>query len=170
MSANFGELVLLLGDYHIPSRSTNIPEQFQKMLVPNKMQHIICTGNIGTKEEYDKLRNLVGGSSTCVHCVAGEYDTITSSTTGDNNTSAIKSSSLPSFPETKVIRLGQFRIGIIGGHQVVPWGDLTALAMVRRKLNVDILVCGNRRKEGVVEHEGKCISSYNVVILLLHFS
>ena len=37
--------------------------------------------------------------------------------------------------------------------------------MVRRKLNVDILVCGNRRKEGVVEHEGECISSYNVVIL-----
>jgi len=136
----------------MPSRSTNIPEQFQKMLVPNKMQHIICTGNIGTKEEYDKLRNLVGGSSTCVHCVAGEYDT--TSNTGDKS-GLRTSSSLPSFPETKVIRLGQFRIGIIGGHQVVPWGDLNALGMVRRKLNVDILVCGNRRKEGVVEHEGK---------------
>lgn len=147
MSANFGELVLLIGDHHIPSRAFTIPEQFQRMLVPNKMQHIICTGNIGSHEEYERLRELVGGSSANVHCVAGEYDSVTSSSVSGGNTNM-------TFPETKVIQLGQFRVGIIGGHQVVPYGDLTALAMVRRKLNVDVLVCGTKRKEGVIEHEG----------------
>jgi len=28
--ANFGELVLVLGEHHIPSRTSNIPEKFQK--------------------------------------------------------------------------------------------------------------------------------------------
>jgi len=157
MSANFGELVLLLGDHHIPSRALTIPEQFQRMLVPGKMQHIICTGNIGAPEEYERLRELVGGSSANVHCVAGEYDFATSSSAvgGDNNMT---------FPETKVIQLGQFRVGIIGGHQVVPYGDLSALAMVRRKLNVDVLVCGTKRKEGVIEHEGE--RSFAVLALI----
>lgn len=47
MAANFGELVLVVGDHHLPSRAVSIPEPFQKMLVPNKMQHVVCTGNIG---------------------------------------------------------------------------------------------------------------------------
>lgn len=29
------------------------------MLVPNKMQHVICTGNLVTKEQYDELRRSV---------------------------------------------------------------------------------------------------------------
>jgi len=156
MAANFGELVLLLGDHHIPSRAVSIPEPFQRMLVPNKMQHVICTGNIGNVEEYERLKNLVGGTSG-VHCVAGEYDFVAPTTAGAEGSNSSSSAAPPlSFPETKVIQLGQFRVGIIGGHQVVPWGDLSALAMVRRRLNADVLVCGSKRKEGVVEYEGRC--------------
>jgi len=131
------------------------------------MQHVICTGNIGNVEEYNRLRELVGGSSACVHCVKGEYDDSMIGSVvggavgiggiggnGSNNATTTATAMMPSFPETKVIQLGEFRIGIIGGHQVVPWGDLSALAMVRRRLNVDVLVCGSRRQEGVVEHEG----------------
>jgi vacuolar protein sorting-associated protein 29 len=36
--SDFGELVLVLGDFHIPHRAAGIPEKFQRMLVPNKMQ------------------------------------------------------------------------------------------------------------------------------------
>lgn len=144
MASNFGELVLLIGDHHIPSRTTSIPEQFQRMLVPHKMQHVICTGNIESPEEYERLRELVGGTSN-VHCVAGEYDF------AFQQQRQQLSSQLD---EKKILQLGHFRIGIIGGHQVVPWGDLSALAMIRRKMNVDVLICGWRRKEGVVEYEG----------------
>ena len=38
--SDFGELVLVVGDFHIPHRAANIPEKFQRMLVPNKMQRI----------------------------------------------------------------------------------------------------------------------------------
>jgi vacuolar protein sorting-associated protein 29 len=59
MSSDFGELVLVLGDFHIPHRAASVPEKFQRMLVPNKMQHILCTGNLVTKEQYDELRGFV---------------------------------------------------------------------------------------------------------------
>lgn len=35
-----------------------------------------------------------------------------------------------SYPEQKVISVGQFRIGLTHGHQVVPWGDIESLALV----------------------------------------
>ena len=36
--SDFGELALVVGDFHIPHRAAGIPEKFQRMLVPNKMQ------------------------------------------------------------------------------------------------------------------------------------
>lgn len=36
--SDFGELALIVGDFHIPHRAIKIPEKFQRMLVPNKMQ------------------------------------------------------------------------------------------------------------------------------------
>ena len=56
MSVDFGELVLVVGDFHIPHRCSSIPEKFQRMLVPNKMQHVLCTGELVAKEQYDELR------------------------------------------------------------------------------------------------------------------
>ena len=35
-----------------------------------------------------------------------------------------------SYPDQKVVTVGQFRIGLTHGHQVVPWGDLESLALV----------------------------------------
>ncbi|KAL3815313.1 hypothetical protein ACHAXA_006815 [Cyclostephanos tholiformis] len=162
-STSFGELVLVVGDHHIPMRAQSIPSQFRKMLVPGKVQRVLCTGNIGCYEEYDRLRTLVGGNSSNVHCVVGRYDFAypTSSAFSSSSPpppplppSSAKMMHMPSFPETKVVQLGNFRVGIIGGHQVVPWGDMFALSMVRRRLGVDVLISGNRRKEGIVEYEG----------------
>ena len=57
--AGYGELVLILGDLHMPHRACDIPEKFQKMLVPNKMAHVICTGNLGSSQAvYDELVSL----------------------------------------------------------------------------------------------------------------
>lgn len=135
--ANFGELVLVLGDHHIPNRANFIPEKFRRMLVPNKMQHIICTGNVGSKDQYNELRNLAPN----LHVVAGDSE-------------CVDDSSQMSFADTRVVQVGEFRIGLIHGHQVLPCGDHLALASIRRKLNVDILVSGHTHKNEVVEHEG----------------
>mmetsp|Transcript_9346 Transcript_9346/g.13689 ORF Transcript_9346/g.13689 Transcript_9346/m.13689 type:complete len:246 (+) Transcript_9346:195-932(+) len=182
--ANFGELVLVLGDLHIPQRAGSIPEKFKRMLVPNKMQHVICTGNLGCKEQYEELRELAPN----VHVVTGdfEYESPASSEnkktdpssamnagilgtsaisimTGDTEPTAEHEEedgtlhalpTMPSFPDTKVVQVGHFRIGVVHGHQIVPWGDHMSLAMVRRKLDVDILISGHTHKNEVVEHDG----------------
>lgn len=132
--------MLVVGDHHIGNRAHVIPEEFQRMLVPNKMQHVICTGNLGSKEQFNELRQLAPN----VHVVAGDNEYVDSS-----------SSSQMSFPSTRVVHIGEFRIGLIHGHQVLPWGDHLALASVRRKLGVDILVSGHTHKNEVVEHEGR---------------
>ncbi|GAB2222151.1 hypothetical protein Drorol1_Dr00013353 [Drosera rotundifolia] len=42
-------LVLVIGDLHIPHRAPDLPEKFKSMLVPGKIQHIFCTGNLCIK-------------------------------------------------------------------------------------------------------------------------
>jgi len=126
-------LVLVLGDLHIPHRASSVPAKFKKLLVPGKIQHILCTGNLCNKDSFDYLKTLASD----VHVVRGDFD--------DNI----------NYPEQKVVTVGQFRIGLCHGHQVVPWGDTESLAMVQRQLDVDILITGQTHKFEAFEHENK---------------
>ncbi|KAK4482682.1 hypothetical protein RD792_009848 [Penstemon davidsonii] len=124
-------LVLALGDLHIPHRAPDLPAKFKSMLVPGKIQHIICTGNICIKEIHDYLKTLCPD----LHITRGEYDED------------------PRYPETKTLTIGQFKIGVCHGHQVIPWGDLDSLAMLQRQLDVDILVTGHTHQFTAYKHE-----------------
>ncbi|XP_019394314.1 PREDICTED: vacuolar protein sorting-associated protein 29 isoform X2 [Crocodylus porosus] len=126
-------LVLVLGDLHIPHRCNSLPAKFKKLLVPGKIQHILCTGNLCTKETYDYLKTLAGD----VHVVRGDFD--------ENL----------NYPEQKVVTVGQFKIGLIHGHQVIPWGDVASLALLQRQFDVDILISGHTHKFEAFEHENK---------------
>jgi vacuolar protein sorting-associated protein 29 len=111
------ELVLVVADMFVPTRCPDISEQFKSILIPNKLQHVLSLGNIGSNESYDWLKSL----SNDFHAVKGDYDET-------------------DFPEKKVIQIGEFKIGMIHGHQVVPWGDEEALASIQRELGCDILL------------------------------
>ena len=95
-------LVLVLGDLHIPHRAPDIPQKFKKMLQKaredKKIGTILCTGNLVDKSVYEFLRTFCSD----VRCVAGDFDDM----------------SERQFPETDVIQIGTFRIGLIHGHQV----------------------------------------------------
>jgi len=114
------ELVLVVGDMFVPQRSPDINEQFKTILIPNKIQHVLSLGNIGSRESYDWLKSL----SNDFHTVKGDFDE------GE-------------LPEKKVVQIGEFKIGMIHGHQVLPWGDLDALTNVQRELGCDILLSGH---------------------------
>ncbi len=58
-------------------------------------------------------------------------------------------------PEQKIIKIGEFSIGLCHGHQVVPWGDVESLANLQRRMDVDILVTGHTHQQSVRDHEGK---------------
>ena len=72
-----------------------------------------------------------------MHAVKGDFDEI------------------PNLPETKIVQIGNFKMGLIHGHQVVPWGDLEALAAVQRQLDVDILISGHTHQNAIVQYDGK---------------
>ncbi|XP_062517311.1 vacuolar protein sorting-associated protein 29-like [Corticium candelabrum] len=126
-------LVLVIGDLHIPYRSNGLPSKFKKLLVPGKIHHILCTGNLCTKESFDYLKTLASD----VHVVKGDFD------------------EQSSYPEQKVVTVGQFRIGVCHGHQIVPWGDMESLGMLQRQLDVDILISGHTHKFEAFDREGK---------------
>ena len=67
-------LVLVIGDLHIPHRVHDLPAKFKKLLVPGKIQQILCTGNLCDRETYEYLRTV----SPDVHVVRGDYDEVRS--------------------------------------------------------------------------------------------
>jgi len=123
----------VLGDLHIPYRVSGLPHEFRKLLTPGRIQHILCTGNLCTKETVDYLKTLTAD----VHIVRGDFD--------DN----------PNFPDQKVVTVGQFRIGLCHGHQIVPWGDVESLSMLQRQMDVDILITGHTHKFETFERDNK---------------
>ncbi|KAI8992287.1 vacuolar protein sorting-associated protein 29 [Pilobolus umbonatus] len=117
-------LILAIGDLHIPYRSHGLPDKFKKLLVPGKIQKILCTGNTVDKETFDYLRTIAGD----IVAVKGEFD---------ENTQ---------LPQAKVVTEESLRIGIIHGHQIIPWGDTESLDITARQMEVDVLLSGHTHK------------------------
>lgn len=42
-------LVLCIGDLHLPHRAADLPPKFKSLLVPGKVSHILCPGNLCTE-------------------------------------------------------------------------------------------------------------------------
>ncbi len=63
-------LVLVIGDLHIPHRAASLPAQFRKLLVPGRINHIVCTGNLACRDAYEYLRSLASD----LHIVRGDFD------------------------------------------------------------------------------------------------
>ena len=114
------EIVLIVGDSFVPQKEYDINDQFKSLLTPNKINHILCLGNMGSKDQYEWLKTL----SNNFHCVKGDYDFD------------------ESLPEKKCVQIGEFKIGMIHGHQVFPTGDIDSLASVQRELGCDLLAYG----------------------------
>ena len=127
MAKDFGELALVLGDAHVPGRAPKIPAKLKRMLVPNKMQHVLCTGNMGSHGQYEELRAL----APTQHFVSGDDD--------------------DDFPEETITTIGDVKVGIVHGHDVQPWGDAKALEARTRRLDVDVLISGHTHRAEVRE-------------------
>ncbi|RUP52358.1 Metallo-dependent phosphatase-like protein [Jimgerdemannia flammicorona] len=139
-------------DLHIPHRVHDLPLKFKKLLarpkanvlaaiskgnpvlnVPGKIQQILSTGNICDKETYDYLRTIAGD----IHVVRGDYD------------------EHMNWPLSKIVTHGPLRVGVLHGHQVVPWGDVESLSIIARQMDVDVLLTGHTHRFEAFENEGK---------------
>ena len=66
------QYVLVLGDHHIPTRASDVPDTFKELLIPGRVKHVLCTGNLTTSSQLDELKKL----APSVHCVRGDYDEV----------------------------------------------------------------------------------------------
>ena len=127
------ELVLVLSDISVPLKSPSIDDQFKSILLPNKITHLLCLGNIGNQDTLYWLQNL----STNLHIVKGDYDIY------------------KNYPEKKVVQIGSFRLGMIHGHQILPPEDTDALLDIQRELDCDVLLSGFTYKYSINIHGNK---------------
>ena len=123
--SDFGDLVLVIGDYHVPQRCKGLPECFKELLQTDKIRTVLCTGNLGSKSALESLSQI----GQDLHVVRGETDS--------------KASLGREFPESLVIQIGAFKVGLLSGYQIIPWDNEHALQQMQRKLNCDILVSGH---------------------------
>ncbi len=65
-----GQLALVVGDFHIPLRCSEVPPKYREMITPNKVTAVFCTGNIGSRETYDWCKSL----GNVFHVVKGDYE------------------------------------------------------------------------------------------------
>ena len=130
-------LVLIIGDLHIPHRVHDLPVKFKKLLVPGKIQQILCTGNVCDRETYEYLRTI----SPDVHVVKGDYDEVRRTAFGRHLT--IYTYQTTAFPLSVTVVHNPIKIGVIHGHQGVPVGDLDSLSAIARQMDVDVLVSGH---------------------------
>ena len=135
------ELILIMGDVHIPSRIDAIPEDIKNLLNSNKgkFTRVICTGDFGTEETLAWLKSLLPKAKEWnFNCVKNDFQETDLS-----------------FPDTLCLKSNDFKIGIINGYQIVPWGDLTALSALSKQMECDILISGFTHLRGVYHFEGK---------------
>ena len=136
------ELVLIIGDLHIPTRISCINDEIKKTLQLKKFQHIICTGNIGNHDTLDFLKTLCSNSGN-FHLVKGDQES-TEILDINKNVS-----------EIKTFKIGEFNISLINGFQLVPWNDIESFNSIQRQTGCDILVSGFTHKQEILQWEGK---------------
>ncbi|KAH9932396.1 Metallo-dependent phosphatase-like protein [Fomitopsis serialis] len=125
-------LVLVIGDLHIPHRVHALPAKFKKLLVPGKIQQILCTGNVCDRETFEYLRSVAPD----VHVVRGDYD--------ESN-----------FPLSATVTHAPIRIDVVHGHQCIPTGDLDSLNAIARQLDVDVPISGHTHTFQAVEYDNR---------------
>ena len=106
---------------HVQRSSCRTPSsrclQNVKALVgPGKVEQVLCTGNLCSPEVLVFLRSLCSD----VTCVQGDFDP-----PGAYHPSATK-------------KIGNWAVGILHGHQIVPWGDKGALKKAQNEMKVDV--------------------------------
>lgn len=119
--------VLLIGDFHIPSRARKIPKPILNKIREEKFDLILCTGDL-TDQSVVKL--LMGFGK--LHMVRGNMDYLT-------------------YPEEYRVRIENFTVGLTHGDHVYPRGDVHRLARFAMRRGVDVLIYGHTHHPSINE-------------------
>ena len=55
------------------------------------------------------------------------------------------------------MKIGDLKFGLVHGHTVIPWGDISSLGMVQRQMDVDVLISGHTHEFRTYAYEDKLL-------------
>jgi len=111
--------ILIIGDFHIPSRASEIPEPIMNVISNEKFDLVLCTGDLVNEKVLNMLERFGP-----VKWVVGNMDYIDG-------------------PKSLKVKLGNFDIGVYHGTRIYPRGDPKQLYSIAKRLNVDVLIHGH---------------------------
>lgn len=120
--------ILLIGDFHIPSKAGEIPEKFLEEMRNSNL--VLCTGDFTNDETFEKVKN----NSPKLRVVRGDYDFL-------------------ELPSQDIVNIGKLKIGLTHGDQIGK-ENLKDLAELGKKIGVKILISGHTHQPFKIEKNG----------------
>jgi len=130
-SMTFKRLVLVLSDSHIRERAEWFPVEFTNIFQSRAYDIAIHAGDLVDPEVLDFVKSL----SKKVYVVQGNMDYL-------------------NLPEQEVFEVLGFRVGVVHGDQVRPRGNVQALTILAKSMNVSILISGHTHTPFITAHSG----------------
>ena len=113
--------VLVIGDFHIPTRAKSIPTPIRAIIEKSSFDYVLCTGDFVVRKVMDYVkkagRNFIA--------VKGNMDYI------------------EDLPPRAIVEIEGYRIGLTHGSEVFPRGNIVMLTKIAEEMNVDVLVHGH---------------------------
>lgn len=114
--------ILVIGDFHIPSRASRIPDTISRFIDRNKFDLILCTGDF-TKES--TLREL--GRIAPIKWVEGNMDFMKG-------------------PEAVKVKIEGIDVGLFHGTGIYPRGDPEKLCVIANRMGVKVIISGHTHR------------------------
>lgn len=114
--------IVVIGDFHIPSRAKKIPDWIVGKIIEEKPDMIACTGDLESEDTLSFLHSLAK-----TKCVSGNMDWL-------------------DLPDHQEFEVGDIRIGLIHGKGIVPRGDINQLNRFAEMMRANILIHGHTHK------------------------
>jgi putative phosphoesterase len=110
--------------------TSSIPEEIKTILDQKKAKfdYVLLTNLISDQNDFDFIKSLLRDKNN-IHMTQTET----------------------------TLKIGDFIISLVNGHNLIPWGDIEVLGSIQSKTRCDILVSGSTCTSDIYNYEGKCL-------------
>jgi len=126
--------ILVVGDFHIPSRAKNVPDKIKRVMSSLNFDLVLCTGDL-VDEWVLRMLNKLGKH---VKWVMGNMDYIAG-------------------PREVVVDVHGFKIGLVHGDGIFPRGDPAKLYELASRMGVHVLVSGHTHALSITLVKGRLL-------------
>ena len=118
--------IFIAGDLHIPSRASMLPPLFERILLQDKWDYIVLTGDLTIPSVLKRFEKLVASPKKLI-VARGNMDQMT-------------------LPLKPTFTIDSLKLGAFHGTDISPRGDISQLKKVAKEMGVRVLFTGHSHK------------------------